>query len=117
MASLQRRRGLKAQFFWPTQTTDRRGNKVLDPLGDSIEARVSESFDRANRAEVPGQQSVEQIDVIAPVHITAPLWSVVKYRGEWWDVTSAPARRNGRRVKHLTVNLRHRPDRPRGLNG
>lgn len=110
MASMQRRRGEDITLYRPTEQTDRRGNRTLIPNGESVTVRCAESFDRSNRAEVPGQQKVEQISVILPQDVDAQLWTVALFRGEYWDVSAPPARRRGsRHVRHQTALLRIRP--------
>lgn len=110
MASMQRRRGEKVTLYRPTEVRDRRGNRVLTPLRDSTTVRCSESFDRSNRAEVPGQQQVDQISIRIPWNVDAQLWTAAHFRGEWWDVAAPPARRRGNRhTSHQTVILRRRP--------
>ena len=110
--SLQRRRGKPIVFYWPTEVVDRRGNKVKRPLGESVVRRAVRSFERSNRAELPGQQGIEQYNMIVDLHTTAPLWTVAFWDDAWWDVAAPPAKRDGRRVDHLTVTIRRRPDRP-----
>ena len=110
MASMQRRRGEEITLYAPKEVTDRRGNRVLIPQGEAVTIRCAETFDRSNRAEVPGQQSVEQISVILSRDVDAQLWTVAYFRDAWWDVSAPPAQRRGNRhTRHQTAILRRRP--------
>lgn len=120
MSSVQRRRGQEVAFWPETVTHDMRGNRIVFVDMDAEPTRVRAAVvpNRANRAEVPGQQEVDVYDAIVDPDIPGMgLWARAFWRGSYWDVASPPAYHHGSpHVRHVTVTMRRRPDMggPRG---
>ena len=111
--SWQRRRGRPITFYGTVTVIDRRGNEILVPDSSKrIDVRCVESADRSNRAEAPGQISVEVIRVIVPSGLPdVNLWAIAHYDGRWWDIITPASRRHGKAgVRHFTFLLRLRPN-------
>ena len=111
--SLQRRRG-KPITIYPTKVSvDARGNTTREPdMTSPYTVRAAVNPARSSRAEVPGQQQINTLDVILPqtgVH-DLDLWSRVEIEGRSYDVVTPPALHGGieRRVvnQRITVRLR-----------
>lgn len=110
--SLQRRRG-QTVLIWKTQTVDdRRGNHVTmpDPTGP-YEVKVAVIPQRGQEAEVPGQQVINVVRLIAPPDLDGvEAWSYVEYAGSVWDVVAPPVRHYGsRQTRHWSIDIRERP--------
>jgi|SRR5690606_15785283 len=108
----QRRRGQRALVYVAQDVTDSLGNHHREPdLDNPIEVRAAFSFERSNRAEVPGQQQVNVINMVTTQDIPGiDMWGRVWWNNSWWDIESPPAWRFGsRHVRHLTIQLRERP--------
>lgn len=112
MASIQRRRGLIAKVWKTEIRKDARGNDVITPVPlDPHEVRVAAIPQRSSKAEVPGQQQINIMRIIADANMPGVnLWSRVEMDGKVWDVASPPAFHYGtRQVRHWSIDLRERP--------
>lgn len=111
--SVQRRRGQRALVYPEKHATDTRGNVMLAPdLDNPIEVRAAFIPQRGARAEVPGQVEVNVYRMILSADVEGlGLWSRVAWNGSEWDIVSPPAHRYGsRHVRHVSVDVRERPN-------
>ena len=116
----QRPRGQTAKAWAQVETTDRRGNKVMmpanvvDPDAEPIVFRGAFVPQRSSRAELAGQQQINVYRVILDPDVElGGLWAMVEWRGLRWDVVTPPQYHEGsRHVRHITIDIRQRPDRP-----
>lgn len=111
--TLQRRRGQEITFYPIVLKEDHRGNTEMQPdLDAPIVTRCSTNADRSNKGEVPGQLTVDVIQVRVKMGLPdVNLWSRVFFKGFWWDMVSPPLNRFGRAgVRHDTFLLRKRPN-------
>lgn len=111
--TLQRRRGQEITFYPVIIKKDRRGNNERHPdLDNPIVTRCSTNADRSNKGEVPGQLTVDVIQVRVKMGLpNVDLFSRAYFKGDWWDMVSPPLNRFGRAgVQHDTFLLRKRPN-------
>lgn len=125
MSAYQVRRGTQALFYPYVVQTDSRGNKHRVPdFSRPLEFRGKVSAERSQRAEVPGQQEVNNVQFMTSEDFTrvaqhynpgeVGVWCEVEMWGLVWDISAPPARHPGpRNVTHWTLALRERPDRGR----
>lgn len=112
--SYQRQHGQVAKIWPQAVHVDRRGNRTVsvDMDANPLIERVAIVPDRASRAEVPGQQSVNVVQMVVDPNLKdVGLWSRVFVQGSWWDVSGPPAYHHGssRHTRHWTIPLRRRP--------
>lgn len=113
MASLQTRRGSEALIFRVETVEDAMGNKTVRPHArNPHKVRISQMPDRSAKAELPGQQEINVLQVRCPPGLDeVNLWSRVYWRGKWYDLVAPPGERDGsRNIRHWTLILRKRPD-------
>ena len=88
-----------------------------DFYGDAVEVAddgpyttlASVAPERSTRAEVPGQQEVDVINVRVALDLDVTLWSKAYFDGRYWDLEAPPAKHYGsRHVQHQTLKLRLR---------
>lgn len=114
--SWQRRNSARwARVYTARMVADNRGNETRRAFTDEfVRARAVESFDRSNRAELPGEQGVSLVKILVDADIDVDLGSRVVFEddGSVWDVYAPPAYRHGatRNVRHQSLTLRARPD-------
>lgn len=114
--TMQRKRGVEAEVWKRILHTDNRGNKQYRPrpLTEEPDYKVKVWIfpQRSSRAEVPGQQQIDVIRIgIKPDIEDVGLWSIVRLLDDYWDVVAPPAYHHGtRRTRHLSMDLRRRPN-------
>lgn len=95
------------------ETEDRRGNKNLAADLTAEPYHVTAAFipQRSARAEVPGQQQINVYTMIVSADLAdVGLWSIVRWRGELWDVVTPAAYHHGtRHTRHYSLDIRQRP--------
>lgn len=110
-----RAHGQAAQIWVQKVNLDPRGNRIVsvDMTEDPIELKAAFIPDRASRAEVPGQQEVEVVNMLVDPNLEGVgMWSRVFAMGKWWDTSAPPQFHNGpsKRTRHWTIPLRRRPN-------
>lgn len=115
MSSFQRRRGHWAKI-WPIKLVEnaRNDNQLeADLNAEPYLRRVVMIPLRGSKAEVPGQQQIELYTMIVADDMPGfGLQSRVEVFGKQWDVAAPPVLRTGtRHTRHLSADLRKRPNR------
>jgi len=116
----QRRKGQKVRVFSLRDTVDGRGNPTIAvDYTRWQDIRAAFIYDRSSRAEVTGQHVVDVYKMIcSPKAKGADMWSVVEWDGHYWDVIAPPAKRRGiGPTRHLSLEIRRRPETPEVQDG
>ena len=90
------------------------GNPIQTPTGTGVPVRgVVQPSSSADMA-IEGQVTGEFVRFICPAFPAGP-WARVNWDGRDWDVYGTPVRQNAfRSLRHVTVTLRSRLDKPTG---
>lgn len=112
--SQQRRRGLTATIWRIKQVTDTRGNtqSMADPAS-KFTVRCAIIPQRSARAEVVGEVQINVIRIIVDDkwYSDISLWGRVEVLGSTWDIVTPPEYHHGPRgVRHVSIDLRERPE-------
>lgn len=110
--SYQRKHGAAVIFYPQKLVTDADGvpTLVADMDSPSIPTKAAVIPDRAQRAEVPGQQVVNIVRLLVKRMPGLGPWARAEFWGRMWDVTVPPEERQNvpRPNRHMVVEVRER---------
>jgi len=108
------RKGRNAQsaiVYKTTSVVDDRGNEQVQvDMDNGVEVMAAFTAASTRDIAVAGQATHEQYTMIVRPDIPdVGMWSVVEWRGEFWDVVAPPEYHHGtRHVRHWSVKIRRR---------
>ena len=120
MSTHQRRHGARVVFYPQKVVHDRDGVPTLMPDLDnpSRPTRATVLPARAQRAEVPGQLTVNNVRLLVKRMPGLGPWARCDFWGRTWDIVKPPEERRNvpRQNRHFVVEVRERsPETPGGF--